>query len=161
MVSGDEYCTVEAVAADLELISANCLRFNSGEEDAEDFVECAHAFRKHVSIQLAIIKGEKPEPELAPAAGAPKVTATMKKVALVVAQQAARDSLSHQQAGPKRRGRPPKAETVLLKARMNAAVAASRTLIFEFGSVYSSDELKGCPVVMLYMPVVVTAPPLV
>lgn len=93
-------------------------------EDAEDFIECAHAFRKHVSMQLAIIRGEKPEAELAVVAAPPKATAMVKKVALVVAREAARDRLSLEQTGPKGRGRPLKAETVLLKARINAAVAA-------------------------------------
>ena len=51
-LDSDAYSSVEDVARDLDLISTNCLRFNSGVEDAGDFIECATAFRRHVGRQV-------------------------------------------------------------------------------------------------------------
>ena len=72
-------------------------------------------------VQLAVVRGEKLEPvRTAESRSLPKATALMKKVALAALLERGREK----EQGLKRRGRPPKAETVLLKARMDAALSA-------------------------------------
>ena len=53
-LDGGRYSTLNAVATDLRLIAANCLRFNGGTPGAEEYVDAAHAFSLQVNRQLAL-----------------------------------------------------------------------------------------------------------
>jgi hypothetical protein len=55
--SGAHYLTLNALAADLRLIATNCIKFNAGVADAEEFVQTALAFERQVERQLAVIRG--------------------------------------------------------------------------------------------------------
>ena len=55
--SGVHYLTLNALAADLRLIAANCIKFNAGVAGAEEFVQTALAFERQVERQLAVVRG--------------------------------------------------------------------------------------------------------
>lgn len=55
--SGAHYFTLNALAADLRLIPANCIKFNAGVAGAEEYVQTALAFERQVERQLAIVRG--------------------------------------------------------------------------------------------------------